>query len=219
MYYWDGHRWTSTLSPDGRHRWNGSTWEPVPAVAYAPEYHQSRPQLRRPTSWTRPLQYAVIARYATSAIYGLFVPLLMRGYMSQVMQQSLRQQRQSYPPGVAPPPGFVDMMNSIVAGSLWVGAIIGLTLAIVVIVATIKRWSWAYYAILVLVGFTLLGTVYNLIDLFSGGALRSRQAVQPPEWTRVFAYGFGFVDIALFVWMLIALIRRGPWAMRRVSPA
>lgn len=218
MYYWDGQRWTSTLSPDGRHRWNGSTWEPVPALAYAPAYLQPRPQLREPTSWTRPLQYAVIARYVASAIYGLFLPVLMGGYMSQVMQQSLLQQQQAYPSGQAPPPAFAELMSSIMTGSLWVGAAIGVTLTAVVVVAAIKRWTWAYYVILVLVGFTLLGTVYSLIDLLAGGALSARQVVQPPQWTRIFAYAFGVVDTALFVWMLIALIRRGPWAMRRLPP-
>jgi hypothetical protein len=95
--------------------------------------------------------------------------------------------------------------------------VVALTLAVVVIVAATQRWTWAYYAILVLIGFTMLGTVYNLIDLASAGALSARQAVQPPLWTRLFSYGFGVVDTALFIWMLVALVQRGPWAMRRVS--
>ena len=82
MYYWDGQRWVSTLSPDRRQRWNGSSWEPVVGPAYA-------------------LAPFVPARRPRQPITG------------------------------------------------------------VVIVAAIKRWTWAYYAILVLVGFTLLGTVYN----------------------------------------------------------
>jgi len=63
MYYWDGQRWVSTLSPDGRHRWNGSAWEPLAVPAYVPAYQPARPP-RQPTSWTRPLQIAVIAWYA-----------------------------------------------------------------------------------------------------------------------------------------------------------
>lgn len=216
MYFWDGRRWVSTLSPDGRQRWNGSTWEPVAGHAYTPPSYQ-RPATREPTSWTRPLQYAVIARYVASGIYGLFLPFLLGGYMSQVMQQSVQRQQQAYPPGEAPPPGFTDMMSSIMTGSLWVGVFIGLTLTVIAIVAAIKRWTWAYYAILVLLGFTMLGTVYNLVDLVTGGILSARQAIQPPELSRVFAYAFGAVDTALFVWMLVALIRRGPWGMRRIT--
>jgi hypothetical protein len=213
MYYWDGQRWVSALSPDGRQRWNGAAWEPFagPAYAMAP-FAPARPP-RQPTSWTRPLQYAVIARYLAAALYGLTLPFVLSGYMSQVMQQSLQRQQSTYPPGEGPPPGFTDMMTSILTASLWVGTLIGLAIAGIVIVAAIKRWTWAYYAILVLVGFTLLGTVYNLADLVSGGLLSARQGVQPPEWTRISAYAFGAVDTALFVWMLVALIRRGPWGM------
>jgi hypothetical protein len=137
--------------------------------------------------------------------------------MSNVMQQSIQRQQQAYPPGEGPPAGFTDTMTSIMTGSIWVGVIIGLALTATAIVAAIKRWAWAYYAILVLLGFTLLGTVYNVVDLVTGGFLSARQGTQPPELTRLFAYAFGVVDTALFVGMLVALVRRGPWGMRRIT--
>ena len=216
MYYWDGERWASTLSPDGRFRWNGSTWEPVPAHVNPQAYYASGAPPRQPTSWTQPLQIAVTARYVASALYGLALPFWMQGYMSAVMQRSLQQQQQAYPPGQGPPPGFTDMMTSIATTSIWLGAIIGLAITIVAIIAAIQRWTWAYYAILVLLGFTLLGTVFNGINLAAGGALTASQP-QPPQFTRIASYVFGAIDTALFVWMLVALIRRGPWAMRRLS--
>lgn len=214
MYYWDGQTWASTLSPDGRFRWNGSAWEPTPAMAYPAPYYPGRMQQREPTSWTQPLQIAVVARYAASALYGLALPFWMEGYMSAVMQRSLQQQQQAYPPGQGPPPGFTDMMNSMVTVSIWFGAVIGLAIAIVAILGAIKRWTWAYYVILVLLGFTLLGTVFNLINLLAGGALTARQP-QPPELIRVAGYIFGAIDTVLFLFMLVALVRRGPWAVKR----
>jgi hypothetical protein len=216
MYYWDGQQWVSTLTPDGRFRWNGSAWEPVPTVAYPPPYHPARPLQREPTSWTQPLQIAVVARYVAAGLYGLALPFWMQGYMSAVMQRSLQRQQQAYPAGQPPPPGFTDMMNAIVFGSIWIGAILGVAIAIVAIVGAIKRWTWSYYVILVLLGFTLLGTVFNLINLVAGGALTARQP-QPPQFTRIAAYFFGAIDTVLFVWMLVALVRRGPWAMKRIS--
>lgn len=216
MYYWDGQRWASTLSPDGRFRWNGSTWESLPPFAYPPSYGTARAAPRVPTSWTQALQIAVVVRYVASGLYGLALPFWMQGYMSAVMQRSIQQQQQAYPPGDGPPPGFADMMNSIATMSIWVGAIIGFAITVVAIVAAIRRWAWAYYAVLVLLGFTLLGTVFNAINLAAGGALTANQP-RPPEFTEVAAYVFGAFDTALFVWMLVALIRRGPWAMRRVS--
>jgi hypothetical protein len=216
MYYWDGQRWVTTLSPDGRYRWNGSAWEPVTAFAYGPDYSAVHAAEREPTSWTKPLQYAVIARYVAAGVYGLFLPFWMGPYMSAVIQQSLQRQQQAYPPGQGPPPGFTDMMTSIMQGSIWIGTVIGLALTVVVIVATIRRWTWAFYVILILVGFTLLGTVFNGINLIAGGALTAHQP-QPPLFSRVFASAFGVVDVVLFVFMLVALIRRGPWAMRRAG--
>jgi hypothetical protein len=215
MYYWDGQRWVSTLSPDGRHRWNGTAWVPAPQSVYPAQQYTAQ-QARESTSWTRPLQIAVIARYGLTGVYAVMVPFLMGGYMTQVVQQSIQRQQQAYPPGATPPPGFAEMMSSIMTGSLWVGALIGAALSIVAIVAAIKRWVWAYYVILVLLGFTLAGSVFNLINLAVGGALTASQP-QPPEFTRVVAYIFTPIDVLLFVWMLVAVIRRGPWAMRRVS--
>ena len=216
MYYWDGQRWSSTLSPDGRFRWNGSAWEPLGAFASPPPYYAAGGAQRQPTSWTQPLQIAIVARYVAAGLYGLAQPFLLQGYMTSVMQRSLQQQQAAYPPGATPPPGLTDMMTSIATASVWLGAFIGFAITVVAIVAAIRRWTWAFYVILVLLGFTLLGTVFNAINLAAGGALTSNQP-HPPEFTQVMAYVFGAIDTALFVWMLIALIRTGPWAMRRVS--
>ena len=67
LYYWDGQKWVSTLSPDGRFRWNGTAWVPVagiPAPGYA-QYQLPR-SVRVPTSWTQPMQIAVVAWYVLS---------------------------------------------------------------------------------------------------------------------------------------------------------
>ncbi|HKC20710.1 MAG TPA: hypothetical protein VKE27_13890, partial [Candidatus Dormibacteraeota bacterium] len=151
-----------------------------------------------------------------TGLYGLALPFLMQGYMSSVMQQSIARQQQAYPPGATPPPGLAEMMSGVMTGSLWAGAMVGVALSVVAIIAAVKRWPWAYYVILGLVGFTLLGTVFNLINLVASGALTARQP-PPPELTRIVSYVFGPIDAALFIAMLVALIRRGPWAMRRAG--
>ena len=216
MYYWDGQRWASTLSPDGRFRWNGAAWEPVQSSALAPGFYPAPRTVREPTSWTQPLQLVVIIRYVLVGIYGLLLPFWATGYVTQAMQQSIARQQQAYPPGAGPPPGFTDLMTSVMTTSLWFGAIIGVLISVVAVVAAIRRWVWAYYVILVLLGLTLFSTVINLINLVSGGALTANQ-VQPPEPARIATYVSGAVDTALFIWMLMALVKRGPWAMKRVS--
>lgn len=216
MYYWDGQRWASTLSPDGRFRWNGAAWEAVQSSALAPGFYPAPRTVREPTSWTQPLQLVVIIRYVLVGIYGLLLPFWATGYLTQAMQQSIERQQQAYPPGAGPPPGFTDLMTSVMTTSIWIGAIIGVLISVVAVVAAVRRWVWAYYVILVLLGLTFFSTVINLINLVSGGALTANQ-VQPPEPARIASYVSGLVDAALFIWMLVALVKRGPWAMRKVS--
>lgn len=216
MYYWDGARWTPTLSPDGRFRWNGTAWEPVPQSTYAPAYYGAAPKQREPTSWTRPLQLAVAGWFVLRGIYELSLPLWMGPLMNQIVQVSIQRQQANYPPGYTQPPGFVDMMNTIMVGSMWFGVMLGVALSAVAIAGAWRRWTWAYYAVLVLLGFGLLGVVTSSISLVSGGALTAASPIAIPGWTRVLSFVLSAVDAVLFIVMLVALVRRGPWAMRRV---
>ena len=211
MYYWDGAAWVSTLSQDGRSRWNGSAWVPVTGFAYAP---QQRPA-REPTPWTQPLQYAVAAWYGFSALFTATLPFWMGGTMNQIMNQAIqRQQANSVEPL---PSNFSDTMTAMMTGVLWFAAIVGAAIAVVAIVAAIRRWTWAYYAILVLLGLGLIGLPVNLANALGGGSLNSVQGFTMPAWTLWTSVATGLVSAALFVWMLVALVRYGPWAMRRVA--
>jgi hypothetical protein len=210
MYYWDGQAWVSTLSADGLTRWNGDRWVPVSGQAEAPPGGS-----RQPTPWTRPLQLTVIAWYVFSALYTASLPFWMSGLMNQVVNQAIqRQQEQS---GRPMPAGFADTMSSLMTGVFWASAVFGIAIAVVAIVAALRRWTWAYYAILVLLGLGLLGLPVNLANALGGGTLTAAQGLSMPVWTSWVGLGTGLVAAALFVWMVIALTRYGPWAMRRVS--
>ncbi len=217
MYCWDGQRWVSTISPDGRHRWNGVLWEKLATTAYVPTAYPPARAPRRPTSWTLLLQLAVAGWYTLSGIYAVFLPFWMSGVMSQYVQQTVQRQQQAYPPGEGPPPGYTELMTSIMTGSLWVAAVLAIAIAVVAILGAWKRWTWVFYGVIVLLGFGVFGLVYNIIDLAAGGALTATQSVRVPQWSRVVSVITGGVGTALFVWMLVALVKRGPWGMRRVS--
>ena len=217
MYYWDGRQWVSALSPDAKHRWDGSAWVPVTASAYARVPDVPRPATREATSWTRPLQLAVAGWFALFAVYSALLPLAMREYISAVARQSVQRQQRAYPPGEAPPPGIADMMNTVMSATLWSEAIFFVALAVVAIVGAWKRWTWTYYGVLVVLGIGLVGLAFNLINVAMGGSITARQAVHPPGWSQAVSYIRGPVDAALFVAMLVALVRRGPWGMRRIS--
>jgi len=215
MYYWDGQTWKSTLSPDGRLRWDGNAWTPIGAMA-ASSYWTGRPQ-REPTSWTRPLQYAVAGWYVWSILYTLAEPLWMSGMMSNVMNQTFQRQQQLNPDVSPPPAALTDMIGNMMSVGLWISAILYSAVFVVAVVAAWRLWTWAYYAILVLLGLTAVIVPIQLVYVFMGPAMGALSGVAVPTWVYALDFFTGLPAIALFAWMLVALIKRGPWAMRRPS--
>jgi hypothetical protein len=212
MYYWDGRSWVTTLSPDGRHRWNGEAWVPMQVVPHA------QPGItREPTPWTRPIQYAVAAWCGLGAVVGLSLPYWMGGMMSQLINQSIRQQEQLNPEATPLPAGFSDAMTSFMAGVVWFAALFTFALYGIGFFGAVRRWTWTYYAVLVLLGLGLVGLPLNIVNAVTGQVATTAGSVQLPSWLLYWSVAIGTVQVALFVWMLVAIVRYGPWAMRRVS--
>jgi hypothetical protein len=218
MYYWDGQTWKTTLSPDGRFRWDGSRWTPVSSMMATPYGMAPLPQ-REPTSWTKPLQIAVGGWYVWSILYILAEPFWMGGMMSQILNQSLQRSQQANPDVSPPPAAFTDFMSSVMNASLWATVIIYSAVFAVVIVGAWKRWTWMYYVVLVLLGLTALLTPVQLVYVFLGGSISRLNGVALPSWIYLVNFLTGLPAVGLFVWMLIALLRRGPWATRRPRPS
>ena len=214
MYYWDGATWVSTLSPDGRYRWNGSSW--VPNSYLATTYTPPQPARREPTSWTRPLQYAVAAWYALTALLALSFPFWMTGMMAQIVNASIRRQQQLNPNATPPPPGFYDALNSMMTTMLWVGVVFAFAIAIVMIAGALNRWTWTFYVVLVLLGLSVVSGPIDLIQ-FSSGYYQSTYGYTPPTWLYLIGIVSWFPAAALFALMLIAVVKRGPWGMVKVS--
>jgi hypothetical protein len=215
MYYWDGASWVSTVSPDGRFRWDGATWTPV--TGYALMGHQAPRLLREPTSWTRPLQYAVIGWYVWSVVYTLATPFWIGGMMSQLMSQSFERQQQVNPQASPPPPGFMDIMSTLVTFGLWITVVVYVAVFAVVIVGAWKRWTWIYWVVLVLLGLTTLLLPVDLFYVFAGPSMAAASGFTMPGGLYLVSFLTGIPAAAVFAFMLVALIKRGPWAMRRVS--
>ncbi len=181
MYLWDGQRWVSALSPDGKQRWDGSAWVAVTASAYPRVASMPRPKTREPSSWTRPLQLAVTGWFVLFGIYSALLPLAMRDYISAVAEQSV--QRRTYPPGEAASPGLTNLMNTVMSATLWSEAIFFVAIAVVAIVGAWRRWTWSYYGVLVVLGIGLIGLVFNLINVGLGGSITAAQTIHPPAWS------------------------------------
>ncbi|HYM66673.1 MAG TPA: hypothetical protein VEW68_05235 [Patescibacteria group bacterium] len=227
MYYWDGERWLTTISPDGRFRWDGSAWRAVSSEAPT-VFRPARTPSRIPTSWTRPLQLGVAGWYALSSIYSILVPLWMQGpltqAMSQSMHQSLQQQIQQDPSATPLPPGFeasmTNTMDAVVTIGLWAGAAIAIAIAAVVIIGAARRWTWLYIVVLVLLGLGVIALPANIINLATGGSISAAPGYgfKLPSWVLWTGTAFSLPGLVLFVFMLIALLKRGPWGMVRANP-
>lgn len=214
MYYWDGGQWVSTLSPDGRFRWNGASWVPTSTV---PSQFVPQPTVREPTSWTRPLQYAVAAWYVLSTVFTLSTPFWLSSLMTQTIRASFEQQQARNPGAAPPPPGFFDQFNTMMTVVLWIAVVFAIAIAVLFIVAAVKRWIWAYYVVLVFLGFSVLSGPTNVLNLATRNSYSSL-GFTPPVALYVYGIVAWFPATALFVFMLVALVKRGPWGMRKISP-
>jgi hypothetical protein len=183
--------------------------------------------MREATSWTQPLQFAVAGWYALSGLYSLSLPLWMGGVMGDVMTQAANQsieRQQRLNPAVSPPPAaFTDAMNTMMLSMttviLWVAAAFGVAICVVVIVGALKRWTWIYYVVLVWLGFGTISLPLNIVNIFAGPSLSAAQGFSMPSWTYWMSVAFSIPATALFTWMVVALVKRGPWAMRRMGQA
>lgn len=216
MYYWDGQTWVSTLSSDGRHRWDGTAWVPMPGQPYITGSGQPPGGLRQPTSWTRPLQYSVAGWYVWSVVYSLTVPFWMGGMMNQLVNQSVANQ-QRLNPDASLPPGFAETMQNAMTVGLWIAVAILVAIYVVPFIGALRMWTWVYYTVLVLLGLGALLLPLDLFDAALGPAFGSTSSFTVPTSFYIFGFVTGLPGAALFVWMLVALVTRGPWAMKRVS--
>lgn len=224
LFYWDGKQWVSALSPDGRQRWDGSAWVPIP-MSYAPPPPQAfmpvpstapaaKPP-RRPTSWTKPLQITLAAVYGLQGVYAISAPFWLAGALDQSMRRAALQQAQESP-GLYPDPNqYADAMGTFGAVILGIIVLFGLAIVAVVLIGTWRRWTWMYYTVLVLLAFQILG----LPDQVAGvaGLFRDQPTFQLPPAAFVLGIISGLIATALFAWMLVALLRRGPWATVKLT--
>jgi uncharacterized membrane protein YuzA (DUF378 family) len=225
LYYWDGAQWVSALSPDGRYRWNGSSWIPV-QTAYPPPGYAAQPAyappltaqppgtVRVPTSWTRPLQYTVAGVAAVYGIWYTAFPFWMDGPLSDYMRQTALRQAAANPQLYPDPSAYADTMVTVSTVAFAAVAILGVAAATLVLVGTISRWTWMYYVVLGLVGLSTIGLPFSILSALgiTQPAIPSSGSFLAAQW---FGLALGLASLALGVWMLVALVRRGPWAMRK----
>lgn len=71
------------------------------------------------------------------------------------------------------------------------------------------RWRWVFWYVLILFGLGTLSGLAGLASLF-------RTNTSPvPVGVQVFSELLALATAAVFVWMLVGVIRYGPWAMKK----
>lgn len=178
------------ISVDGQFRWDGNQWVPL-ATNY-----------REPTPWTRPMQLAAAALCALSAITTLVTTFAF--YNHDSMLRVLKAQGTQFPAGTN--------MDSIVNYSLGVTYGFVVFIAVILLVGAVGSylgWRWMFWGVLVLFG---IGAILAIFGLASFSRLDQSPV---PLAGLIVSELINVLTLATFVWMLIAVIKYGPWAMKK----
>jgi hypothetical protein len=178
------------ISADGQFRWDGQQWVPLPA------------NHREPTPWTRPMQLITAALFAISAISGIVITIAFVNHDSVL--RAIHAQAAQIPATTS-----VDTVVNITIGVTYAVAVFFSLLYLVAALGSYLGWRWMFWAALVLFGLSGI-TVFTNIGSFANPD-RSPIPVAGLFVSELFAV----LGLAMFVWMLVAVIKYGPWAMKK----
>ena len=178
------------ISADGQFRWDGQQWVPLAA------------NYREPTPWTRPMQLISAALFVLSAVTSIITTAIFVNH--DTMVRALKAQSVQVPSTTT-----LDDVANISLAITW-GVVIFFTVCeVVAAIGSYFGWRWVFWGALVLYGLSGISAFTNLTTLFNA----SKSPV--PVAGLVAGEIFSVLGLAMFVWMLIAVIRYGPWAMKR----
>jgi hypothetical protein len=164
--------------------------------------------------------------YLVAAFFGaqtLFVGSLPFWYIRTMTQWADAMNRQNQLPNPGDPTPPADLIANIDAQmtvAFYVVVVVLVLISLAALVGALSRWTGAFYVILGLLClealYLVFGVIGTLVESLATSALVG-QSLGPPALMIWAEAGFGIPAAALFVWMLIATIRIGPWAMRNVA--
>ena len=150
---------------------------------------------RFPTPWTRPMQLVTAALLAVQGVYLLGESLFTIN--SAEIRNAIHQAGTQIPQDMTE-----DQLVNISLVSAWLVIVFLVAVDLAGAFLGYFGWRWAFWVLLVLMGLWSIGALIGLV-----GITRSIDAVL----REVLSLG----NIAVFVWMIIGLVRFGPWAMKR----
>ena len=178
------------ISADGQFRWDGQQWVPLGAG------------YREPTPWTRPMQLAAAGLLALEAVTGVVLTAAFVNHDS--VMRSIQAAGTQVPPGSS-----IDTLVNVAIGIAWgVVVVIGL-LELFAALGSYLGWRWMFWGGLVLFALSGLGAVTNL------GSIANSSSSSVPLGGLIVDEILALAGLAMFIWMLVAVIKYGPWAMKR----
>jgi len=166
------------------------------------------------------MRYLVAAFFLAQALFVGSLPFWYITTMTQWADAMNRQNQQLNPDQPTPPPDLAANINAEMTVAFYVLVVVVIVVSVAAVVGSLSRWMPAFYLILGLLCletlYLVFGALGTLVESLATSALIG-QSIGPPAWMTWTEAAFGVLAAALFAWMLIATIRRGPWAMRRMA--
>lgn len=178
------------VSADGQFRWDGQQWVPIPRGE------------REATPWTRPMQLITAALLGVEAVLTVAATVIF--YTHDAVRKTLEAASTRIPQGMTE-----DQLIAITIGFAIGFAVFLAVIELLGALGAFLRWRWAFWYVLVLFGFGSLSAITTLLGLFQ------KNNTPFPLGYEVVSEVLGLAAVATFVWMLIGVIRYGPWAMKR----
>jgi hypothetical protein len=142
---------------------------------------------------------AVFAVTALSSVIAVFA-----FFNHDTFVRVLRAQGTTIPRGTT-----IDEMASLAIGIGIATVVVIVILYLVAAVGSFLGWRWIFWAALVLFAFDAIGALTNL------GSFAKPDASPVPVGYLVVNELLSIAGLAMFIWMLVGVIKFGPWAMKK----
>lgn len=184
---------------------------PVAPPAAPPIYRQDE-FVRRPTAWTRPMQVGVAIYLVLSTLYSIATQFIFSSDFKAVAAKSVaRSFKQS---GRSFSPADVDQaVNLGLAFALGFGIILAILFIILALLTVTGTRTWVFWVDLVFIALGVLGLLTAVTSVTDPANS------QLPAGARPLSLLFGLADLGLMVWMIVGLVKYGPWAQEKVQAA
>ncbi|HEX2682047.1 MAG TPA: hypothetical protein VHQ03_12235 [Candidatus Dormibacteraeota bacterium] len=150
---------------------------------------------RFPTPWTRPMQLAAAILLAVEGVYLLVTSFFTLN--ADTIRQGIHSAGTQIPQGMTE-----DQLVTFSLVTAWIFVVFLVAVDLAGAGLAYFGWRWAFWVLLVLLGLWSIGALIGLVGFTKSVAAALQE---------VLSLG----NIAVFAWMIVGLIRFGPWAMKR----